>query len=250
MSSRPPRRVPVQPHGALTEVVPGLHLVQGSMTFGPARFSRNMVVVDRGDGELVLVNSVRLDEAGLAALDALGRVSDVVRLAGGHGADDPFYKDRYDARVWAMAGQRYFEGLDFRKGATYFEADEPVEGEALGALPEARLFHFDTTPQESLLWLPHSGGTVVAGDALQNWAATSGHFNLLGGLGFRLMGFVGPCRLGKGWLDICKPSAERVGAVLELSFENLLPAHGDPVIGGARERFRPAIEAYVGRQGS
>ena len=34
----------------------------------------------REDGALTLVNSVRLDDAGLAALDALGKVTNVVRL--------------------------------------------------------------------------------------------------------------------------------------------------------------------------
>ena len=55
---------------------------------------------------MILVNSVRLDVAGLAALEALGRVTDVIRLAGNHGMDDPFYKDRYGAKVWAVRGQR------------------------------------------------------------------------------------------------------------------------------------------------
>jgi len=240
--ARPP--TPAQPHGALREVLPGVHLVRGTMAFGPARFSRNMTVVQRG-GDLVLVNSVRLDEAGLAALDALGRVTDVVRLAGAHGADDPFYKERYGATVWDMAGQRYFEGSNFKTGATYFRSDHAVEGPELACLPEGRLHHFDTAPQESLLLLPHAGGTLVAGDSLQNWGDPARHFNLVARIGFTLAGFVGPYRLGKGWVKLLKPAPEAVRAVLDLRFENLLPAHGDPVIGGAKEKYRPAIEAYA-----
>ena len=76
----------------------------------PIRFSRNMTVLRRGE-RLVLINSVRLDDAGLAALDKLGKVSDVVRLAANHGMDDPFYADRYKARVWAVKGQRYTAGF-------------------------------------------------------------------------------------------------------------------------------------------
>jgi hypothetical protein len=216
------------------------------MRFGPARFSRNMVVVVRGR-DLVLVNSVRLDARGLATLDALGTVTDVVRLAGGHGRDDPFYKQRYDATVWDMAGQRYFEGVRWDRGATYFTSDVAVEGEALPPLPEGRLFHMGTTPAEALLLLPHAGGTLVSGDVLHNWGDPTRHFNGPGRLLFRLMGFVGPHRLGKGWLDICKPPPETLRALLALPFVNVLPAHGDPVLGDALARYRPAVEAYAAR---
>lgn len=238
------RTAPLHPHGPLFEVLPGLHLVQGSLRFGPARFSRNMVVVQRGE-DLVLVNSVRLDERGLVALDALGKVSDVVRLAGGHGCDDPFYKERYGATVWSMAGQRYFEGIRWDKGATYFTSDHQLSGETLPPLSEGRLFHFDTQPQESVLLLPHAGGTLISGDSLQNWAAAKGHFNLAGRVGFGLAGFLGPHKLGKGWLDGCKPDPDKLSRLLDLPFVNLLPAHGDPVLGDASGKYRPAVEAVI-----
>ena len=241
------RVVPAEPHGLLREVIPGLHMVQGSMCFGPARFSRNMVVVQRGD-ELVLVNSVRLSDSGLAALDALGRVTDVLRLAGAHGRDDPFYKERYGATVWAMAGQRYFEGVRWDQGETYFVADQTLDGAAFPPLPDGRLFHLGTTPPEAVLLLPQAGGTLIAGDAMQNWGRPREHFNLPGRIAFWLMGFVGPCRLGRGWLDNCEPDPERLRALLELPFENVLPAHGDPVMGDAPARYRPAVEAYAARR--
>ena len=74
---------PAAPHGPLVEVFPDLFLVTGTMKLPgvmPVRFSRNMTVVREGE-RLVLVNTVRLDEAGLAALDKLGKVTDVVRIA-------------------------------------------------------------------------------------------------------------------------------------------------------------------------
>ncbi len=88
----------------------------------PVRFSRNMTIVQEGE-RLVLVNSVRLNEEGLARLDALGKVSDVIRLAGFHGMDDPFYADRYGAKVWAVKGQRYVAGFKTRSERTYFAPD-------------------------------------------------------------------------------------------------------------------------------
>ena len=65
----------------------------------------------------------RLDEAGLAALDALGKVTDVVRVAGNHGMDDPFYRERYEAKVWAVAGQRYTAGFDANAKDVFLEPD-------------------------------------------------------------------------------------------------------------------------------
>jgi hypothetical protein len=50
------------------------------MAMPPLRFSRNMTTLRDGE-RLVLVNCVRLHEAGLASLDALGTVTDPIRLA-------------------------------------------------------------------------------------------------------------------------------------------------------------------------
>ncbi len=63
--------------------MPGLYFVTGTIKMPgplPVQFSRNMTVVRRGD-RLVLVNSVRLDDAGIATLATLDKVTDVVRLA-------------------------------------------------------------------------------------------------------------------------------------------------------------------------
>lgn len=239
---------PAEPHGTLVDVLPGLHLVQGSMHLGPARFSRNMVVIQRGD-DLVLVNTVRLDAGGLEALDGLGRVTDIVRLAHGHGRDDPFYKARYGATVWDMAGMRYFKGVRWNKGATYFRSDHQLDGETCPPLPGARLFHLGTVPPEAVLWLPHAGGTLIAGDALHNWGTPHGHFNLPGRLLFRCMGLIGPHRFGKGVLDICRPAPARLRALLDLGWDHLLPAHGDAVLGDAPAQYEAALAAYVRQRG-
>jgi hypothetical protein len=61
-------------------------------------FSRNMTVVRDGEA-LTLVNTVRLDEAGLRRLESLGTARNVVRIGVLHGIDVPFYIARYGARV-------------------------------------------------------------------------------------------------------------------------------------------------------
>lgn len=244
-----PRPFPLaRPHGDLEEVLPDVYRVSGSIHIGPMRFSRNMTVVRQGEG-LVLVNTVRLNEAGLAALDALGSVRHILRIGGWHGSDDAFYKDRYDCPVSAVKGQRYFEGTTAEKGNTYFEADHWIESDHALPIEGASLYVVHTTPPEAILCIPAGGGTLITADALQNWPRTDDHFNLLGRAGMTLGGMVKPLTMMKPWVDKYKPPSDEVAGILELDFNNVLPGHGEPVMGGARDKFRPAIEAYVSRSG-
>lgn len=236
-----------QPHGELRQILPDVFFVTGTVAMPgplPVAFSRNMTVV-RQDGELTLINSVRLDEAGLAALERLGQVKHVLRLAGFHGMDDAFYQERYGARVWALRGQLY--GAGFKKprpDQVYLQPD--VEVDATTALPlrGARLYVFTTRPPEGLLLLEREGGILVSGDCLQNWQRADPYFSLLGGWMMRAFGFLKPHNLGPGWLRAAKPAAAEVRGVLDLPFQHVLPAHGEAVIGGAREAYRPVIEGY------
>jgi hypothetical protein len=207
----------------------------------PVRFSRNMTVVQRGD-RVILVNSVRLDDAGLAALDKLGRVTDVVRLAANHGMDDPFYAERYGAKVWVVKGQRYTAGFDTSSPKTYFTPDHEVDATSPLPLDGAQLVLFDSQPPEGMLLLPDHGGTVISGDCLQHWAEPDAYFSWLARPLMRMMGFMKPHNIGPGWLKQCKPPTDQLRAILNLPFANVLPAHGAPVIGEAREQYRPAIE--------
>jgi hypothetical protein len=235
-----------QPHGDLTEVLPDVFMVTGSMKFGPTRFSRNMVVVREGE-RLVLLNTVRLDDAGLAALDALGKVTDVLRLAGFHGSDDRFYKGRYDARVWAMRGARYFSGIDPKKGVEYLTADAWLDVGGEVPLAGASVYRIDTEPPEGLLRIPAGGGTLISGDSLQNWGGADRFFNLAGRALMTASGFLKPHQLGPGWIKALKPDPAQIAGVLDLDFANLLPAHGAPVLGDALACYRPAIDAYVAK---
>lgn len=235
---------PALPHGELEEVLPDIYVVTGTIAMAmspPMRFSRNMTVVREGE-RLVLINSVRLDEAGLSALDRLGKVTDVIRLAGFHGMDDPFYKERYGAKVWAVRGQRYVAGLDANVAETYFQADVDMDATTALPLSDASLYVFSCSPPEALLLLRREGGIVVSGDCLQNWARPDRHFNLAGKLIMRLMGFFKPYNIGPAWLRVTKPAKAELRGILDLDFRHVIPAHGVPVIGEARERYRPRIE--------
>lgn len=215
---------------------------------GGLRFSRNMTVIRQGN-ELVLVNSMRLSDDGLAELERLGKVAHVVRLAGFHGRDDLFYKERYGARVSCIRGQAYSRGFGRPKPADiYFHADAELDATTAPPVEGARLFVFDSNPSEALLLWERDGGTVISGDALQNWASSDEWFSWLATVVMRFMGFIKPHNIGPGWLKQATPPVGDLERLLSLSFDKLLPAHGSPVLSQAAALFRPAIERAIAQR--
>ncbi len=235
---------PALPHGSIEELLPGVFSVTGTVAIsGPLtmRFSRRMTIVREGE-RLVLVNSVRLDEAGLTALDKLGKVTDVLRLAAFHGMDDPFYRERYGAKIWAVRGQRYIAGFAANSENVYFEPDEYMDRTTELPLAGAKLLVIDSTPPEANLLLAREGGVLVSGDSLQNWAGPDPFFNWPARLVMRMMGFFRPHNIGPAWRKQTKPPAEQLRALLDEPFDHVVPSHGAPVLGGARDKYRPALE--------
>jgi len=235
-------------HGEILQLFDDIFFVTGAMAIEgrPLRFSRNMVIV-RENGNLTLINTVRLTDAGLAALESLGQVRHVIRLAGYHGRDDAFYKHKYGATVLAVRGQVYVPGFELDAEPS-FQADQFIDDGSDLPIADARLvtMRHAKTP-EGLLLMLRDGGVLVAGDTLQNWSAPDRYFSLMARLMMRLLGFIKPFNVGPGWLKAAKPSAEDLENLLEMRFEHVLPAHGDEVIGGAREKFAPAIRAAAAR---
>jgi hypothetical protein len=218
-----PEYHPVMPHGEIEEVFPDVFYVTGTMRaefFGSMwQFNRSMTIV-RDGGRLTLINTVRLDDAGLAALDALGTVTDVARLGDMHGVDDPFYVDRYGARFWAAPGMRAGDGLAVHR--------ELVEG---GETPvsDGSVFAFATTKRpECILRLDREGGIMVACDSLQNWVAPDEFFDEETVGKMREMGFFTPTSLGLAWLHESQPQAEDFVRLKAVPFRHALCGHGEP----------------------
>lgn len=237
----------VCPHGQLEELFPDVFFVMGSVKMAgplPVRFSRNMTVIRQGEA-LTLVNSMRLDDAGLAALDQLGKVEHVIRIAGFHGMDDPFYKHRYGAKVWAVKGHVYakgFKAVETKPADGYFHPDVEMDAGTELPIADATLIPFTCRGGESLLRLDREGGILISGYALQNWSEADRYFNWVAAVMMRLMGFIKPHNVGPGWLEMAEPKREEIAALLDLDFQHVLPVHGAPVIGGAKEKYRPSIE--------
>jgi hypothetical protein len=214
---------PLMPHGRIEEVFPDVFQVTGTMRaefFGSMwQFNRNMTIV-RDRGQLTLINTVRLDDAGLAQLDSLGKVTNVVRIGDMHGVDDRFYVDRYKAKFWAMPGMRIGDGLRVDRTLT--------EG---GEMPFANctMFAFKTTQRpECILRLDREGGIMIACDSLQNWIAPDEFFDDETIAKMKEMGFFVPTSLGLAWLQEGQPKPEDFVALKSVPFRHALCGHGSP----------------------
>jgi hypothetical protein len=96
---------PVLPHGPLQQLAANLWWVRGGLPFP---LYRNMVVFRLGNGDLVLHSAVALDEAGLQALEALGRPAYEIIPHANHQRDAAFYRQRYpQMQVLCPAGERH-----------------------------------------------------------------------------------------------------------------------------------------------
>ena len=153
------------PHDELQQVFPDVFTVKGQMGVGPGgaiKISRNMTVVREGEA-LTLLNVIRLNEEGLAALGALGTVTHIVKLGSFHGRDDSFYIQRHPgASMWAPPGMPHDRGV--------------VTDRELGSysvpISDAEYFLFETSSTvEALLRLDREGGILISCDSLQNWGA-------------------------------------------------------------------------------
>lgn len=215
---------PALPHGSLEEVFPNVFFVTGAMETVLQgmdwRFSRNMTVI-RDDDRLIIINSVRLNEQGLAELDRLGKVTDVVRLGALHGRDDPFYVARYGAEYWALPGVEHETGVPVTRHLT---EDGPLP------ISDASLFEFRTTQiPEAIIRLNRSNGILIACDALQNWLAPDEHFSDSSTEVMQQMGFFTPANLGPVWVQAASPGADDFSRLKQLSFDHALCGHGAPL---------------------
>lgn len=227
------------PHGKIQEVFKDVFFVSGTMKgefFGSMwQFSRNMTIV-RDGGKLTIMNSVRLNDEGLEALDRLGKVVNVVRLGDMHGIDDPFYVDRYQATFWALPGMKVKDGLKVDK-------ELAVGGEM--PFSNATLFVFETVKRpECIIRLNREGGIMIACDSLQNWVEPDEFFDETTIKTMQEMKFFRPANLGPAWMYESQPTAPDFLRLKEIPFEHALCGHGYPFINNGQKEFLNTFKEY------
>lgn len=227
---------PIYPHGKLEEIADDTFMLRGSIKMNPlVRITRNMAIIREG-GEVTLLNPVRVDDRVEAQIAALGEIRHVIRLGCFHGIDDPYYVQKFGAKMWAQPG-----------GTTYTEPpiDQPLSSEAALPFEGAQLFEFNGTKQpESALLLQREKGILFTCDAIQNYGDYS-YNNLLAKLLMPFIGFpretiVGPIWLRLQTVEDCSLEPE-FRRLLALQFDSLLSAHGTLLKTGAHAAVERAI---------
>jgi hypothetical protein len=199
------------------------------------RIGRTMTVIDTGDG-LAVINPVRLDEAGEAELEKLGKVKYFVKVSDSHSHDDGYYVHHFNAQVWALDGAKLRGFSDDKR----LGPDTPFEGAVVIEYPGASAW------RECALLVKNGGGTLVTCDAVQNCVDAEG-CSFVARTMMPMLGFKGGVIVPKMWRKYQKLSGSAVATTLEgvteHSFANLIAGHGPAAIGGADAAVRAAVTA-------
>lgn len=227
---------PVYPHQPLQQIFPDVYLLRGSIGVAPGvRLNRNMVVVKQGQ-ELVIINAVRMDEHELTRLDALGKVTHVIRLGDFHGLDEQFYIDRYDAKLWSQQGHVTYPQL---------VPHYLIETESYPPINDAEFFIYSRAhyPEAALLLKPHK--LLITTDSIQYWSDWL-YITPIARVASFFMGFHQGLLIGKPWLKRVTGKGESLREdfeeLLKLDFDSLIAAHGGLLKGGAKAQLRDVVE--------
>jgi hypothetical protein len=226
------------PHGALRQIFPDIFFVTGMNKLhhngADIQTSRNMTIV-RSESTLTLINTVRLNEEGLKALDALGGVSHIVRIGAFHDRDDSFYKHRYpDATLWTFKGVQYASGLI---------ADRLLEENGPVPFLGCSVFEFKTSKHpEGILHIQREGGILVSCDSIQNITGVDEFYNAQTAQTFKEHGLIQPANISPIWLGATRTQEEDFCRLqTRFVYSHLLTAHGEPLLHQAREKVTQGI---------
>jgi hypothetical protein len=228
---------PVYPHGNVEEIGNDIYIVRGSIKMNPViRITRNMVVV-RHEGELTLIDPIRVNATGENQLAALGKIKHIVRLGAFHGIDDPYYVDHFKAKLWSQPG-----------GKTYREP--PIDNELTDTtelpIPNAELMFFNGTNEpECAILIKDGDGLLVTCDAIQNYGDYS-YNNFPAKILLPILGISKTTVVGPVWLKVMTPEGGNLKSefkrLLEFKFDRLVAAHGTYLGSGAYAAVGKAID--------
>lgn len=234
---------PAFAHGNIQEVFPDIFFVTSTSICehegNVIQKSNNMVIVRDGK-QLTLINTLRLNEEGLKALENLGMVSNVVRIGAFHDTYDLFYLDRYKAKFWALRGMIHHNNR---------QADFLIGETDTMPFPKASFFTFKTTSQpEAIIHIDREGGILITCDSIKNWTRIDEYFSKKTGKEFLEQGLIKPLSIDKVWLGAMNPKNSDFESMKKLNFRHLISAHGEPNKDTADKQLLPVLEALSKRQ--
>jgi hypothetical protein len=227
---------PSFPHGPLERLDDDLWILRGEVGLKP--LGRRMTVVRDESGGLFLHNAIMLDDAGFAALDALGPVRSILVPNRYHDMDGGRMKERYpDARLFALPAivdrlRRKFPSLApldaaaLPKGTSVraipgLKGDEPV-------MDVATSTGVTQVYTDALFNLPHAGG--FSGFMLRIAGST-------GGFKMTAIGKLAMLADRRAFRSFLEEQASRT------DISRIVVAHGDVVERGTSAAFAGAAAA-------
>jgi hypothetical protein len=228
---------PAWPHGEIKEIFPNIFFVTGTNITHhdnvELQHSRNMIIL-RDHGKLSLINTVRLDDKGLAALDLLGEVKNVIRIGAFHGRDDGFYLDRYHATLWALKNMEH---------ADHRATDIQLVPNGKMPISDCSIFIFETsTYPEGILYIAQQGGILITCDSIKNWLAPDQFFSAETAKMYQEQDFFGIATISSIWKQACNVNASDFARLKTLNFRHLISAHGEPLLNNAYEAVAKTIK--------
>jgi hypothetical protein len=233
---------PIYPHDPIEEIQDDVFMVRGCIKMNALMtLSRNMAII-RHDGELTLVDPIRLSAAEEKRLEELGTVKRVLRLGSLHGVDDPYYMNHYGAELWAPGCS---EAHPEPKPTLTFDETTALP------FPNAELFCFKGLNQpEGALLLRSGKGLLITCDGIQNYGDYS-HNNLVTRIVSPFIGFPKTTIVGPIWVKMMTPKGGNLESefrrLLEHDFDQLLSAHGSLLETGAHAACERAVDKMFPR---
>ncbi len=235
------QNTPAWPHGEIRKIFEDIYFVTGTNKTVhdgvELQHSRNMIIVREGE-QLSLINSVRLTDDGLKALEKLGQVKQVIRIGAFHGRDDAFYINRYKAALWALPGMQDQQGCNI-----------DVEWTEQGQQPfsDVLLLPFVTAKfPEALVYLRRHGGILLSCDSIKNWLGSDAYFNEETAALYQVQGAFGKATISKIWQQAMGVEASDFEKLKTLNFKHLLSAHGEPLLETAYQDVLSTIKHEFG----
>jgi hypothetical protein len=230
---------PAWPHGEIKPIFPNVFFVTGTNKTHhegtDIQTSRNMTILRHGS-ELTLINTVRLTDPALKKLEALGSVTNIVRIGAFHGRDDAFYKHQYPkAKLWALKGTTYDSGL---------KVDQELVPNGLMPFSTCSIFAFKTSSQpECILHIDQEGGILVSCDSIQNITSTDDFYSSETAKSFHEMGLVASANISPIWLGATHTKASDFEELLKkFTFSHLLTGHGEPLMDNAYKKVSETVQ--------
>ncbi|KTD53681.1 hypothetical protein Lsan_4091 [Legionella santicrucis] len=229
---------PVWPHGEIIEEFEGIYVVRGSnITYfedKKIQHSRNMTIIE-SNGDLALINTVRLNEDELRKLDELGSVKHVIRIGAFHGRDDRFYLDRYNACLWTVQPEGQEDTLSYPTTQYLKDADElPIKN--------THFFIFkNSAPAEGFLHIDTNEGIIISCDSIKNWVEVDQFFSEETARMAISQGEIAKARISPIWLHATGVQGGDFEPLLKLKFKHLISAHGDVLRNTAYEDINNSV---------